>query len=327
MRKIVEWNQERGSTIRWTELTHVEAYRNVRGGWVDYLLSDRLVFAHRITEFVNSQSAGVHFTGKLHLHRYFELVICVGGEGMQYIANRCHVTVGRGAAIVTAPNVMHLYRPQQPTRYDRYVLLFVPDLLMTAFPDSRVMDFLQRVGQGEDLSSLCLQISGEQMHRLLQLAAQAERQLQEDTPYSASQAWLTLSELFLMLSMAAEQAESQRALPAEAPEFICTIKQYIDEEYINIRSVSDLAERFFYSREYITRVFRKYYNTPLYEYIIRRKLLHNCALLGEGISVEEAAALSGFHNMSSYIKQFRQFTGLTPSAYRAQLKKGGSFRL
>ncbi len=327
MRKLVVRNQEKGSTVRWTELTHVEAYRNVRGDWVDYLLGNSLVFTHRITEFVNSESAGVHFTGQLHLHHYFELVICVGGEGMQYIANRCHVTVGRGAAIVTAPHVMHLYRPQQPTCYDRYVLLFSPDLLMTAFPNSRVMDFLQRVGQGEDHSSLCLQIGGEQKHRILQLAARAEQQLQEDTPYSATQAWLTLSELFLVLSMAAEQADSRRALPTEAPEFICTIKQYIDEEAIHIHSVSDLAERFFYSREYITRVFRKYYNTPLYEYIIRCKLLHNCALLERGISVEEAAALSGFHNMSSYIKQFRQFTDLTPSAYRAQQKKGGSIRL
>lgn len=317
MQRRIDWNIRHGVFAPCDKLAHVTAFQNLQGGWVDYMVGEKLVFSHRVTDFT-----GFQFTGKLHAHRYFELVLCDGGEGMQYIANRCHLTVGQGAAIVTAPSALHLYRPQSQTRYDRYVVLFARDLVMTPFDGGGVLSFLNRVGQSEENTSLCLQLVDEQQRKVFRLAARAERQLREDTPYSTAAAWLTLSELFLALSIAAEQPGSRRAIPAEAPDFICAIKQYIDEEYVSIHSVADLTERFFYSREYITRVFKQYYNTPIYEYIINRKLLHNRTLLREGVSVEQAAALSGFHNMSSYIKQFKRFTGCTPSVYRSQQNEG-----
>ena len=101
-----------------------------------------------------------------------------------------------------------------------------------------------------------------------------------------------------------------------APHFIRDIKEYIDENYLLIDSAEALSRQFYYSREYISRSFSKYYNTPIYEYILERKMQHSALLLKQGTSVEASAHNSGFGNMSSFIKLFRKYYGCTPSEYR-----------
>jgi len=135
-----------------------------------------------------------------------------------------------------------------------------------------------------------------------------------NAPFAALRALLQLVELFIILSESTPVSSGMNTSPA--PVFISEIKQYIDEAFPQIHSVNDLADRFFYSREYITRIFRQYYNTPLYEYILRRKLLYSCTLLRQGFTVESAASQAGFRNMSSFIKVFRKFHGCTPSEYK-----------
>jgi AraC-like DNA-binding protein len=97
---------------------------------------------------------------------------------------------------------------------------------------------------------------------------------------------------------------------------IYQIKAYIDTEYANIHNISDLTQRFFYSREYITREFRKHFNTPIYQYIVSRKLLLSKKYIHLGITIDKAARMAGFTNMASYIKLFKKDTGLTPSEYQ-----------
>jgi AraC-like DNA-binding protein len=91
----------------------------------------------------------------------------------------------------------------------------------------------------------------------------------------------------------------------------------VDANFLHLRSVNDVADHFFYSREYISRSFQKYFNTPLYDYILNRKMMHCCTLLQQGELVESAARKAGFHNLSSFVKVFRKRYGCNPSEYKA----------
>ncbi|MBR4888778.1 MAG: AraC family transcriptional regulator, partial [Clostridia bacterium] len=52
------------------------------------------------------------------------------------------------------------------------------------------------------------------------------------------------------------------------------------------------------------------------EYIAARRIAYSQQLIEQGRSISEACYQSGFENMSTFIRSFRNITGMTPSEYR-----------
>lgn len=298
--KILE-NLEKGRYIKRLPCAWGEAYVN-REGWTDHLLSERILFSHRANDYTVRD-----LSERLHAHDFYELVLVAEGEGLEYIADGQSILLRRGMAILTKPLRFHMYRLTSPRHYDRYLFYFkdVKDL----FPDKAIFDFTK---MGNESCAVFEMAEG----ALLPLAAAAENALAAThSPYSAAKAGLSIGELFLTLS---DQKTVPERTTEEFPHFIHGIKQYIDENFLKIHSVEELAKQFFYSREYISRSFRKYYNIPIYEYVLERRMLHCASLLRSGENVESAARHSGFGNMSSFTRLFRKFNGCTPSEYKAK---------
>lgn len=278
-----------------------EAYVNKDGGWIDHLLSDKILLSHRTNHY--SQNA---LPEKLHAHHYYELTLIANGDSVTYIADGQSVQLHRGMAVLTKPMRFHMFRPDAPIDYDRYVLYFRD--VEAIFPDTAIMNFTKMGNASCAVFDLPEQ-------SLLSYLKSAEDALADiASPYSSAGAYLNICNIFLTLSN--NKATIEEKLPTPTPHFISQIKKYIDENHLHIHSVEEIARQFFYSREYISRSFRKYYNTPLYEYILRRKMQHSLLLMKNGASVEESARTSGFGNMSSYIKLFRKVYGCTPSEYK-----------
>ena len=91
-----------------------------------------------------------------------------------------------------------------------------------------------------------------------------------------------------------------------------------------LQTVNEIAQHFYYSREYVSKIFRQYYNLPLSEYLMIQKINYAKALLTEGKSVTCACSSCGFHSMSSFINAFRKRTGITPSEYKKKKKNNWS---
>jgi len=299
-------NVHLGRYVREIPMRSARAYENRDGGWTDYLLAEQMIFSHRTGDYSPD-----NFPEDLHAHDYYELCFCAGGGNMQYVADQHHIAVRPGMVILTKPMAVHMFRALSSDRYDRYVLYFRPSLQL--FSDGSILDFLHKG------SETCAVFSPEAPVFPSHLS-EAERCLADvDSPYAASGALLRILELFLALS-AGEPVRAEDA-NQDTPDFIQEIKRYVDENFVRIRSVGELSEHFYYSREHITRLFRQCYNTPLYDYILHRKVLLCCSLLRQGESVDKAASLSGFNNMSSFIKVFRRFSGCTPSEYKLKSAK------
>ena len=266
-------------------------------GWTDYFLDEQIIFSHRTG----------YITEDLHSHNYYELIICTGGKDMQYIADNQYLSVKPGTVILTKPMSVHIYRPLTPVSYDRYVIYFKPTL--NIFSDNSIMNFLKK---GNDSN-----IYIPQCHSICQYAEKAEQELLNTTsPYSTAKALLQICNLFICLS----EAEIGNACSntSHIPDYLYIVKEYIDNEYININSITDLTNKFHYTREHITRGFSSYFNTPLYEYILKRKMLYCCNLLIQGESVAKAAEMSGFRNLSGFTRMFKKFNGCTPSEYKSK---------
>ena len=124
-----------------------------------------------------------------------------------------------------------------------------------------------------------------------------------------------LLQIFYALNRASTQQYQDSAI---LPQSVLEIQRYIDENFAEIRSVSDIAGHFYYSREYMSRLFKQYFNTTVADYLRKRRVAYSCALMTQGMPLGDVCFAAGFENLSTFIRSFRAVTGMTPSAYRSK---------
>lgn len=92
---------------------------------------------------------------------------------------------------------------------------------------------------------------------------------------------------------------------------------YIQNHFTEKLTLEDLAEEFHLSPKYISRYFKQHFSLAFSSYVIHLRL--SCAknlLETTENSVTEIALLSGFPNVSHFIRSFRQAYEISPLQYR-----------
>ncbi|UOK58539.1 AraC family transcriptional regulator [Bacillus sp. OVS6] len=98
------------------------------------------------------------------------------------------------------------------------------------------------------------------------------------------------------------------------------IEEYLQQHYQEDINLQDIADRFFLSREYISRKFKQDYQATLTDYLTNirmekaKKLLENPYL-----KIYEVAYGVGYQNEKYFSKVFKKQVGLTPNEYRHSL--------
>lgn len=90
------------------------------------------------------------------------------------------------------------------------------------------------------------------------------------------------------------------------------------KEDISLDSISDMVSM---TTPSFCRYFKKITNKTFTQFVNEYRLVHASTLLAEKpISITDVCFESGFNNFSHFNKQFKAFTGQSPSEYRNQLK-------
>ena len=274
--------------------------------WQDHDLGNSLFYSYRSTLY-NSNT----FPSSLHYHNYYELVVLEEGN-IDYICESTCVHPKIGDILLISPGMFHMSKIGcEETHYKRHVFYLYPDAF-DALGCETLVDFLKTASKGLTVFSL-LDKNRTMIFSLLHRLSQALEQ--ESTPnYQALAKGLILQIFFYIGESDSTFVDRGTTLP----ENLLAIKQYIEHNFIEIASVKEVADHFFYSREYVSRLFRQYFNTTVSTYIKARRIAYSQRLIGQGCSISEACYRSGFENMSTFIRTFRNVSGITPSEYRKQ---------
>ena len=92
--------------------------------------------------------------------------------------------------------------------------------------------------------------------------------------------------------------------------------EYINENYLTISQVEEVATHCHISVSYLCRIFRKQLGISPTEFINFRKITHAKHLLKKEISVTDVCFASGFNSYNHFISLFKKITGQTPVKYR-----------
>lgn len=95
-------------------------------------------------------------------------------------------------------------------------------------------------------------------------------------------------------------------------------KEYIREFFKTEISAQDLSNLTQLNASHLIRSFKKHYGISPHSYQIQLRVEHAKALLQQGISITDAATISGFYDQSHLHRFFKKTYGMTPKAYKNQ---------
>lgn len=277
--------------------------------WQDHELGDSLSYAYRSTIY-NSNT----FPSSLHYHDYYELVILESGN-IEYICESVRFQPKPADVLLVSPGMFHMSKIGcEETCYKRHVFYLYPDALDMLGCEA-LTSFIQNAEPGLTVFSLQENDQTALFSLLHQLSDALDKKALP--AYQALAKGLVIQIFFLL-------GKGEGTLGSQAltlPNTLLSIKQYIEENLTEISSVKEIADHFFFSREYVSRIFRKHFNTTISEYIQKRRIAYSQSLIEQGCSIGESCYQAGFENMSTYIRSFKSVLSMTPSEYRKKIKK------
>lgn len=272
-------------------------------GWVDTAVAHELIFSHRNTHYDYHT-----FTEKFHAHDYYELLIFIKGN-VEYLNENTVISPSQRMVVWFKPGQMHTGRLLAPSKYERYVLYFSSDFFRMNEQIAPLTNFMHHS------TGTHMILSETKFDELLQLLRKAEDMAASEAPYAELVLKSLLVELFYNLNSLEPAIQDGEALTEEMGQ----IKRYIDINYASISSVAEIANHFFYSREYLSRKFRKSFNISVAHYLSKRKITESLPLL-ETMTVADVAYTVGFHSQSAFIKAFKANMQCLPSEYKSKFK-------
>ena len=279
------------------------SYEN-KYGWHDYYIGDKLLFSHRKTVY---DFAG--FPEKLHAHNFYEVDIYVDGN-ICYIADKQEFSPVRDNIIVIPPGCQHTARMLDNGAYERYVFYFDPELL-----DFLGAGYFSEVFRYREAS--CLSVVHNKRAEFYYLRERLMDVLHsEDTEDAAAHALCYAVQLLLLVS---NDTKVNHKSIAEIPQKVLDVKHYVDHNFQTINTTAEIATHFFYSREYVSRLFKRYLNTTVADYVLQRRISYSQSLILSGLPLIDVCFQSGFGSISTFIRAFRGIMGMTPSAYRKKV--------
>lgn len=97
------------------------------------------------------------------------------------------------------------------------------------------------------------------------------------------------------------------------------IEKYIEQNYTQIQSVGDIAERFHVDLAYLSRVFKQTKGENMKAYLTAKKMDRaKYLLLYTDLKIYEVTEAVGYSDYFYFTKVFRKATGQTPSQFREQ---------
>jgi two-component system response regulator YesN len=99
------------------------------------------------------------------------------------------------------------------------------------------------------------------------------------------------------------------------------VKDYLDRHYQEAISLESVAQRFFVSKEHLSRMFKAFAGENLSDYIVRKRMEKAYELIVEKrLEIKHIAQLAGYLELAHFYKVFKKYYGCTPG----ELRKGSA---
>ncbi len=253
-----------------------------------------------------SQTTPVHAIGPQVID-YFLLHYVIDGKGV-YTCGRQNYTLTAGHCFVILPNELYAYKSDAADPWT-YGWIGCKGAVMRQVMESLGVSSqypILYVGENDALLSA--------MERIEQSCMKFDFKSELET---SAYTMLFLSQLIAL------STDREKPLNSEFLESRMILERgikWLTAHYHKPITVETLASYLGYHRSHISRLFKKYTGLSTKYYLIQLRMQRAKSLLSTSLGVEEIAFSIGYTDASQFSKQFKQWTGVSPTEYRHNIK-------
>lgn len=250
-----------------------------------------------------------------HFHETYELYYLLEGQRYYFIDKQTYL-VKAGDVVMIKPNQIHKTSMVDESYHNRMLLQIdgnLVDSLLKACGLGGIEDVY-----GEDVSILSIPES--EQSKILELFRQIQTELKERPKQYMVGVRLKLAELLLALTRyqrkSGYQQEDQTSQNWKHKK-VGEVADYLLSHPETNESLEELAQRFFISKSYLSRLFREVTSFTVNEYKNVSRIKKSQQLLTHSdYSITEISELLGFENLTYFERVFKKYAGVTPLKYR-----------
>ena len=238
-----------------------------------------------------------------HCHDSYEILFVVDGRG-KYIVEGARFKLKPRTLLIIRPFQYHCVEIDADSAYERYVIHFD-----RSSPMREVLDALDAVA---DESS---NVSGSfySPEAISHAICSAFERFREQTHIFEFErplyVRLLLSELIVLLSSARKELISHND-----EELGAKVARYVNEHIEENISLDEVARKFFISKYYLCRLFKKYSGVSVHAYITQKRVLYAKQLIESGQTASGAAYKVGFGDYSAFYRAYVKQIGRPPTS-------------
>lgn len=237
-----------------------------------------------------------------HFHSHIEVYLVLSGE-IEVCINNVHKTLKEGELSIAFSYDIHSYNA--PNDSEVYYLVI---------PTTFFGDFLPLLSSKYFKSSF---ISDRNTYEIVKNAI--ERLIEKPKPHKVARQGYIYVILGTILDSLEKREEPEEYVTPFSPELLIYISNHFKEDI----SVSDLAAKFGYSKNYLSKAFQNIFGISFVKYLTMLRLKEAEYLLKKGeLNVAVCAIESGFGSVRSFYRAFAEEYGCSPKEYMNLETKG-----
>lgn len=279
------------------------------------------IFSYSTNDFSMHHTIDEHpdeFNFPMHAHPYCELYYFISGSGY-YTVEGNNYPLSQGSVMIMRQGETHKIHIDSSLPYERMAVHFLPESLPMYTADMHSLYYQRPLGKGNLIE--CNESSKKFILSCLQRISRVKKSENE---------FETMVSYFLpIFSELASQAKLNENIgqPDGDSKLVIEMIEYINEHLAEIKSLDDVEQRFYFSRSYLNRIFKKITGSSLWNYIILKRLITAQNEIKSGKSAALAAASCGFGDYSSFYRLYKKKFGVEPRAEKNAKNKKPNFSL
>lgn len=242
-----------------------------------------------------------------HWHNFYELLFFLEGDVTYMVGNTPHPLLP-GDLVIVPSQVSHHPIFGEAKCYRRVILWLSADFVRSLEQGEQLMACLPPPGG----DGFFFRFSPADGNRLVERAVALAEEFRYERPFGNAMSTLLVTELLIRIYRLMPSAIQGRQTDSAPEQLVKDVVRFINENLTQELTLDYIADHFFISKFYLSRVFKRHMHVTPHSYVTQRRLALAKRLLYDGIPPTEVYRRCGYADYSSFYRSFRGKYGFSP---------------